>query len=93
MFKKFFEGWYLKHQNNTQTVAIIPGISASGAFIQIITDDKSYNVNFPKEKFIKDKQVQIENNLFSKNEIKLDIKTEKGHNLKTRDNEKYLLFS
>lgn len=76
MFKKFFEGWYFKHQNDTQTVAIIPGISASGAFVQIITDDESYNVNFPKEKFIKDKQAQIENNLFSKNEIKLDIETE-----------------
>lgn len=77
MFKKFFEGWYFKHQNDTQTIAIIPGISVSEAFIQIITDERSYNVNFPKNKFSKgNHHVQIGNNIFSKNEIKLDIETE-----------------
>lgn len=83
MFRKFFEGWYFKHQNEKQTIAIIPGISASNSFIQIITDDKSYNVKFLKEKFSKGEQVRIENNVFSKNGIKLNIKTKnlvvKGH--------------
>lgn len=75
MFKLFFEGWYFKHQNAHQTVAIIPGISASGAFVQIITDTASYNVDFPKEQFSKTKQVRIGNCVFDTRGIKLDIKT------------------
>lgn len=75
MSKKFFEGWYFKHQNSLQTVSIIPGISVSGAFIQIITNYYSYNVNFSKEQFSKGKHIQIENNIFSVNGIKLDIET------------------
>lgn len=80
MFKNFFEGWYFKHQNKNCTVSIIPGISVSEAFIQIITDQNSYNVNFPKSHFIKGKHIQIGNNFFSFDGIRLDINT-KGLNI------------
>lgn len=77
MFKGFFEGWYFKHQNNLNTVSLIPGISNSKAFIQIITNNESYNVDFPKEKFLKQgKNVSIENNDFSNKGIKINIKAQ-----------------
>ena len=77
MSKNFFEGWYFKHQNSLQTLAIIPGISSSGAFIQFITNDASYNIDFPKSQFVKGDKVIISNNVFSFNGINLNIKTEK----------------
>lgn len=77
MFRKFFEGWYFKHQNESETVSIIPGISASGAFIQIITDESSYNINFPISEFKKGKKILVGNSIFSLEGIKLDIKTKK----------------
>ena len=42
-----FAGYYYKHHNGEKTVAFIPGISADGAFIQVITDDRSYNFPLP----------------------------------------------
>ena len=75
MSKIFFEGWYFKHQNKSCTVSVIPGISTSGAFIQIITNEASYNVDFPKEQFSQDEVIKIGKNIFSFNGISLDIKT------------------
>lgn len=77
MSKNFFEGWYFKHQNRSQTLSIIPGISSSGAFIQFIENNSSYNIDFPKAQFSKGNQIQIGNNIFSFNKIKLNIETEK----------------
>ncbi len=75
MFKGFFEGWYFKHQNKLNTVSIIPGISNSKAFIQVITEDESYNIDFPKEKFFKrEESVVINENVFSRKGIKINIK-------------------
>lgn len=77
MSKNFFEGWYFKHQNKSQTLAIIPGISSFGAFIQLIENHSSYNINFPITQFSKGNQIQIDNNTFSFNKIKLNIEKEK----------------
>ncbi|MEA4832520.1 MAG: tocopherol cyclase family protein [Oscillospiraceae bacterium] len=41
-----FSGYYFKHQKNGRTVAFIPGISDQGAFIQVITDSRSYHFEF-----------------------------------------------
>ncbi len=73
MFKSFFEGWYFKHQNHQETVSIIPGISKLHAFIQIITDDESYNIIFLKSQFKKDKDISIGDSTFSFNKITLNI--------------------
>lgn len=70
----FFEGWYFKHQNKEKTLCLIPGISNENAFIQIITDSKSYNINFNKKEFQKGEIIKIHNNVFSFNGLKLDIK-------------------
>ncbi len=71
----FFEGWYFKHQNKEDTICFIPGISNEKAFIQVITNEKSYNIDFNKKEFQKEKIIKIQNNIFSFNGLKLDIKS------------------
>lgn len=51
----FFYGWYLKCQNNTYTLAVIPAIHKTGRMstcsVQIITDDSSWTISFPAAAF------------------------------------------
>lgn len=75
MLSNSFEGWYFKHQNKENTLCFIPGISSESAFIQVITNEKSYNINFDKKEFQSDKVIKIKNNIFSFNGIKIDINT------------------
>ena len=87
MSRNLFEGWYFKHQNKYDTVSLIPGISSSGAFIQVITDNESFNVDFPKQQFHnKSENIVLGKNIFSFKEIILDINTE---DLKAKGNISY----
>ena len=81
--KNYFEGWYFKNTGKEKSISFIPGISVEPngkkAFIQVITEDESYfvdynikNVKFSEKPF----QVKIGNNLFSKQGIHIDIKDE-----------------
>ena len=79
--KNYFEGWYFKNTNNDNGISFIPGISIDGndkkAFIQLITNNSSYYVNYSIDKFeysYKPFYIKIGNNLFSKNGIHIDIK-------------------
>lgn len=79
----YFEGWYFKNTNNKNGISFIPGININGeekkAFIQIITIDSSYFVNYNIEDFKFSSTsfyVKIGNNFFSKNKIHIDIKDE-----------------
>ena len=54
--RAYFEGWYLKQQNGTDTVAFIPAfhVDAHGqrsASLQIVTDTDVYNIPFPIQAF------------------------------------------
>ena len=77
----FFRGWYFKHQKNGNTVSFIPGIQrdksgAASAFIQIITNDKSYYIKYPYNQLKvhpKELYIKIGNNVFSKKGIKVNI--------------------
>jgi hypothetical protein len=77
----FFEGWYYKHQGRDGTVSLIPGINIGKnnkryAFIQVLTKDASYMVNYLYEDFSKsDSGIRIKNNVFSSKGVKLDIKS------------------
>lgn len=79
--RSFFEGWYLKHDNGKDTVAFIPGINfdkngKADAFIQIITGDNSYMVNYDfKDVFILKKKfdIKIGGNSFSEEGIDINI--------------------
>lgn len=69
----FFEGWYFKHQSKNKTICIIPGISSDKCFIQVITNDNSYNIDFDKKFFSNKDDIRIENSVFSFNGIDLNI--------------------
>lgn len=81
--KRFFEGWYFKHQTHGQTISFIPGIHIPKegkpfAFIQIITHNKSYFIQYPYHAFYvnkKDLYIHIGNNEFSGKGITIDINT------------------
>lgn len=78
--KNYFEGWYFKNMNNEQGIAFIPGIhiwnEERKAFIQIITYQRSYFVNYEIDEFKYHQNpfsIQIQNNIFSKEGIWIDI--------------------
>lgn len=80
--KSYFEGWYFKHQSEDFSIAFIPGININKngykyAFIQIITESKSYNINYDFNDFSisKDKlTIKIKDSIFSLNGIIINIK-------------------
>jgi len=80
----YFKGWYLKAQNDTQTVAMIPAMhkdekGEKSASIQIITENDVWNVKYPYEQFSchgNKLQVKIGENSFFEQGLKLNIKTD-----------------
>jgi tocopherol cyclase len=82
--KNYFEGWYFKHQNGKKIAAFIPGIckdedGKSYAFIQLLFNHKSYNINYAltdckidKKKF----SIRIGKNIFSRKGVHLDIEND-----------------
>lgn len=77
----YFEGWYFKNCNAKQGISFIPGISISGeekkAFIQIITEDSSYFVDYNIHDFKFNTNpfyITIGKNFFSESGIEIDIK-------------------
>lgn len=78
--KNYFEGWYFKNTNNKNAISFIPGININGqekkAFIQIITINYSYFVNYDINNFKFSSNpfyIKINNNFFSNNRIYIDI--------------------
>lgn len=74
--KGYFEGWYYKQQAGGHTLALIPGRSDNNAFIQVITEQSSYNVTYNLQEFKRDgEHIQIGDNDFSPNGVNLNIYT------------------
>ena len=79
LHKNYFEGWYFKNSNQQEAISFIPGISieeTKKAFIQVITDETSYFINYSIQDFhfgVNPFFIQIGNNLFSENGIHIDI--------------------
>ena len=78
--KNYFEGWYFKNTNGIDSISFIPGISINSiekrAFIQVITNEKSYFIdyNINDFRFCYDPfYIEIGNNFFSLDKIYLDI--------------------
>lgn len=77
----FFEGWYLKHQNNETSICFIPAfhVSSEGEkslSIQVITPEYSGSVTYPAEQFLVNQErfsIQVEKNHFSDTGIAVDI--------------------
>ena len=76
----YFEGWYFKITNKESGVSFIPGINIDGhnkkAFIQVITNNCSYFVNYNIDDFkfnFEPFYIKIGDNFFSKDAIHIDI--------------------
>lgn len=79
--KQYFEGWYFKNTNSKDNISFIPGITMDKnkklAFIQIITNSSSYFIPYDIKDFKYDSSsfnIQILNNVFTKEKIHIDIK-------------------
>lgn len=82
MMREYFCGWYFKCQSSKQALAIIPAIHKSKnnklCSIQLITNEGVFNACFPYDEFYYQKKpfkVDIENNYFSIDGIKLCLNT------------------
>lgn len=80
--KEYFEGWYFKNTNKENGISFIPGINIEDgspkAFVQIITNDKSYFVNYNIVDFefsYNPFSIKIGDNFFSKEGVHIDIKS------------------
>ena len=93
--KNYFEGWYFKNTNNEEGISFIPGINIDDknkkAFIQVITNESSYFINYNIDDFKFTYHpfcIKIGNNTFSKDDINIDIRDD-SQNLKINGNIKY----
>lgn len=81
--RSYFEGWYLKHQSETQTVSLIPAshvdrAGRASASLQVITDSQTHSMHFPAHQFYADQSrflVRLEDSVFSQRGCKLNIRT------------------
>ena len=80
--KNYFEGWYFKNINKEHGISFIPGINIDKedkkAFIQVITNDTSYFINYDIDDFkfcFEPFGIKIGNNIFSKNRIYNAVET------------------
>lgn len=80
----FFEGWYLKQQNQEETIALIPSIhiNAQGermASLQVIEKEQAFAVTFPAEVFRAAADrfcIKMHKNLFTERGCVLDVDRE-----------------
>lgn len=93
--KNYFEGWYFKNTGNEGGISFIPGININDkskkSFVQIITNDSSYFVDYNIEDFnfsANPFYIKIGENTFSKDGININIKDDK-QNLNVYGNIKY----
>lgn len=93
--KNYFEGWYFKNINSQKGISFIPGINmddtGAKAFIQIITNNSSYFVNYNIEDFKFNANpfwISIGDNSFSKEKMDIHIE-DKSQNLKICGNITY----
>lgn len=93
--KNYFEGWYFKNTNSQRGISFIPGINiddtGAKAFIQIITNNMSYFINYNIKDFEFNYNpfcIKIGNNSFSKEDVNINIEDE-SQNLKINGHIKY----
>ncbi|MGI6238244.1 MAG: hypothetical protein ACOYI5_01270 [Christensenellales bacterium] len=81
--RSYFEGWYVKQQNDIETVALIPAfhVDAAGqasASVQIITNERAHHIEYPASAFHADahaRSVSVGENVFSETGCVLRIDT------------------
>lgn len=73
--RPYFEGLYFKHQKGDQMLALIPGRADDGAFIQVLTPERSYHIPFAAGQ-VSGQHAVIGENSFSRQGINLHIATD-----------------
>lgn len=73
--RPYFEGLYFKHQKGDQMLALIPGRADDGAFIQVLTPERSYHIPFAAGQ-VSGQHAVIGENSFSCQGINLHIATD-----------------
>ncbi|MEL7608116.1 MAG: tocopherol cyclase family protein [Bacillota bacterium] len=81
--RSYFEGWYFKHQNEEQTIALIPAYHVeqngrASASIQVITDGQAWRAVFPASDFHAERDrfcVRIGDNAFRSDGIDIRLRT------------------
>lgn len=76
--RDLFYGWYFKCQSDKQTLAVIPAFHQTGrkksCSIQIITEERSWTIDFPAEEFRRrGKTIAIGRNRFGERGIRLTV--------------------
>lgn len=82
--RSYFEGWYFKQQNASETIAFIPAFHVdkdgkASASVQIITNAETYHARFPYGVFEADTgclRIKIGSSVFSERGCKLNILTD-----------------
>ncbi|MGI5897147.1 MAG: tocopherol cyclase family protein [Oscillospiraceae bacterium] len=82
-YAPYFEGWYLKHQNGRDTLALIPAVHTDrqgrrSASLQVITNEGSYTAQFPIWQCSVQEHptvFRLGNNLFSEHGCRLSCQT------------------
>lgn len=70
---RYFEGWFFKHQKGRETLSVIAGRAADGAFVQVITGERAYRVRYPIEAYDKGETLRLADNHFGRNGIRLSV--------------------
>lgn len=81
--QNLFQGWYFKHQSPSQTLCLIPGAQqekdgSRSAFLQVITQDHSYQVGYPFDKlkaYHGNHTLQLGLSRFGREGVHLDVRT------------------
>lgn len=82
--RRYFEGWYLKQQNDAETLALIPAYhadnsGAASASLQVIADDCAHNVPLPAQAFSLDRKkrvLRLAGCTFSRDGCALDLRSD-----------------
>lgn len=69
----YFEGWYYKNQQGGKTLCLIPGRESHSAFVQVITDESSFYIEYPLCEYHTGLGVAVGSNLFTSHGIQLAI--------------------
>ena len=79
--RNYFCGWYMKSQNASGMLALIPAWHVSGGekscSLQLITEEGAWKLLFPYDRFQKSKNgLFIDGNWFGRDGVRLDIRTD-----------------
>ena len=60
--KCYFEGWYFKHENGSQTICFIPSFHINprgekSAMLQVIANDHVWKIHYAPEQFMRQRDV------------------------------------